>query len=68
MGWYNGLGGRHMMSEKGLKGVVQDPPYNFDQDLRMVECNWQSSYTNHQFLKLQNKIDEVAPISFIRDK
>ena len=26
-----------MMSEKGLKGVVQDPPYNFDQDLRMVD-------------------------------
>ncbi|MGB6589957.1 MAG: hypothetical protein WBE68_00435, partial [Candidatus Nitrosopolaris sp.] len=30
MGWYNGLGGTHMMSEKDLKGVVQNPLYNFN--------------------------------------
>lgn len=45
LGWYNGFGGRQMMSKKDLKGVVQQPTYNFNQQLRMVECNWQPSYT-----------------------
>jgi hypothetical protein len=43
MGWYQGLGGRLMMAVDDIEASVQPPPS--EDELRMVECAWQPSYT-----------------------
>jgi hypothetical protein len=42
MGWYQGLGGRLMLADDA-DGSVQPPPT--EDELRMIECSWQPSYT-----------------------
>ncbi len=44
LGYYGGTGGRLVTSVNGLNGVVQSAP-TIDPNTRLVECNWQTSYT-----------------------
>ena len=44
LGWYGGLGGRLMASPIELNRQLQPAP-NFDPVTRLLECNWNRSYT-----------------------
>ncbi|MFY9868089.1 MAG: hypothetical protein WAK17_00055 [Candidatus Nitrosopolaris sp.] len=61
MGWYNGLGGTHMMSEKDLKGVVQNPLYNFNDVLSPSQEHHNQITINHHS---PTNISEKNEISF----
>jgi hypothetical protein len=44
LGYYNGDGGRLMSGATGLNGVTQAAP-TIDPTTKLVECNWNTSYT-----------------------
>jgi hypothetical protein len=73
MGWYQGLGGRHMLSLGPLEGVTQ-PDCPLDSVTGLIECQWSPSFqvtvpmtwtSGYYIAVLTNQIKQQSTVTFV---